>query len=149
MKEEFGLLGAFIRRKGLRYTGQRNKILAAFLSTEHHVSVEELHKLLKKSDKAIGYTTVYRTMKLFLESGLAQEVEFGDGVPRYEHKYGHQHHDHLICIKCGRYLEVMNSRIEKMQDALARESGFNPLSHTLRIFGICKNCKGSSYGSDQ
>ena len=141
MKQETEVLNTFIRRKGLRFTPQREKILKTFLSSEGHLSVEELFNLSKKQDATIGYTTVYRTMKLFEEAGLAEKLDFGDGLPRYEHKYGHKHHDHFICIKCGKCLEAMSPKIEKSQEALAKKYGFKTIWHKLQIFGICKKCR--------
>lgn len=142
MRREFEVFADFVRSKNLRHTSQRDKVLAVFLKTERHVSVEELYKLVKKEEPAIGYTTVYRTMRLLSESGLCQEFDFGDGVARFEHKYGHEHHDHLICIKCGRFIEVLSPKIEKMQVGLAKKYAFTPIRHKLQIFGICKKCLG-------
>lgn len=141
MKKEFQVLDKFIASKGLRHTPQREMILETFLSTERHISCDELYKLVKKKNKNIGYTTVYRTMKLFSESGLCGEIDFGDGILRFEHQYGHQHHDHLICLKCGRFIEVMKPGIEKMQDRLVKEHKFVPLRHKLQIFGVCQKCQ--------
>lgn len=139
-RKEFQILDEFVKAKGLRHTPQREKILDVFLSTERHVSCEELYKLVRKKYQGIGYTTVYRTMKLFSESGLCGETDFGDGVLRFEHKYGHEHHDHLICVKCGAFIEVMNPKIEKLQDTLARAHSFTPTKHKLEIFGVCRKC---------
>jgi len=140
MRKEFEIFDEFIKSKALRHTPQRGKILDVFLSTERHVSVDDLYKLVKKEYPDIGYTTVYRTMKLLSESGLCEEIDFGDGIERFEHKYGHEHHDHLICIKCGRFIEASNPRIEKIQDTLAEKYSFTPVKHKLDIFGICKRC---------
>ena len=139
-RKEFEVFSEFIESKGLRHTLQREKILDIFLSTEKHVSIDELYKLVRKKYRDIGYTTVYRTMKLFSESGLCGEIDFGDGILRFEHKYGHEHHDHLICTKCGKFIEVMKPEIERMQDILTKEYGFIPTKHKLQIFGICKVC---------
>lgn len=148
MKKEFEIFDEFIRSKGLRHTPQREEILDIFLSTERHVSLEDLYGLVRKKYPKVGYTTVYRTMKLLSESGLCGEADFGDGVLRFEHKYGHEHHDHLICMKCGRYIEVMKPRIEKLQEALTRQHSFTPIRHRLQIFGICKRCGGGQMKID-
>lgn len=121
MRKEFEILDDFIEKKGLRYTLQREKVLDIFLSTEIHVSCEQLYKLVKRKNPRIGYTTVYRTMKLLSESGLCEEMDFGDGIIRFEHKYGHYHHDHLVCTKCGKFIEVNNPDIEKLQVAMAKK----------------------------
>lgn len=146
MRKEIEILEQFISDKGLRYTGQREEILKVFLSTEKHLSAEKLYKIVKKKNPNIGYVTVYRTMKLLSEVGLCNEVEFGDGISRFEHCYGHQHHDHLVCIKCGKFTEVMKPEIEKMQEELAQKYSFIPTAHKLQIFGVCKKCqkKGGS-----
>lgn len=141
-KKEFEILDEFIVSKGLRRTPQRGAILAVFLDTERHVSAEELYKLVHKKDPAIGYTTVYRTMKLLLEAGLCGEVDLGDGISRFEHKYGHEHHDHIICVRCGKFTEVLEPEIEKLQDKVAARHGFTPTKHKLEIFGTCKRCGG-------
>lgn len=140
MKKELEVLARFINEKGLRHTHQRAVILDAFLSTERHVSIDELYRLVRRRDSSIGYTTVYRTMKILSEAGLCGEIDIGDGVLRFEHKYGHGHHDHLICMKCGRLIEVVKPVIERLQDGLAKEHGFTPLTHRLQIFGLCKRC---------
>lgn len=140
MRKEIEVLGKFIKEKGLRYTPQREEISKAFLSAEKHLSADELYKIVKKKNPNIGYVTVYRTMKLLDEAGLCSKVDFGDGVSRFEHKYEHGHHDHLICVKCGECTEVMKPRIERLQDELAKERRFIPLKHKLQIFGICSKC---------
>ena len=141
MKKEFQVLDSYIRDKGLRRTSQREKVLAIFFATEKHVSAEELHKLVRKKHPEIGYTTVYRAMKLCFETGLCDSIDLGDGVARFEHKFGHNHHDHLICIKCGRLIEVFDSEIEKLQERLVKKHGFISLRHNLEIFGMCGKCK--------
>lgn len=140
MKKEFEIFDEFVKSKGLRHTHQRRQILDIFLSTERHLSVGELFKLVARHDRTIGYTTVYRTMKLLSECGLCAEIDLGDGISRFEHKYGHAHHDHLICMRCGKLIEVTSSEIEKLQDELAEEHGFAPAKHKLEIFGVCKEC---------
>ncbi len=141
MRKELEMLRNYIESKDLRNTPQREVTLKVFLETERHLSVNELYKIIKKRDKSIGYTTVYRTMQLLSECGLCEEIDFGDGIKRYEHKYGHEHHDHLVCTKCGRYIEAVKPEIEKMQKQLAKEKGFKITHHKLQIFGICKKCR--------
>lgn len=140
MKKEIGILEKFIAEKGLRYTPQREEVLRIFLSTERHLSVDDLYRLVRKKNPKIGHVTVYRTMKLLEEAGLCNEVDFGDGIARFEHKYGHEHHDHLVCIKCGSFTEAIKPKIEELQEKLAKENKFKPLRHKLQIFGICNKC---------
>ena len=146
MKKEFIVFDDFIRAKGLRHTPQRETILDVFLSTERHVSAEELYKLVRRRHRDIGYVTVYRTMKLLSESGLCGEIDFGDGIMRYEHKYGHGHHDHLVCIRCGAFTEVVKPKIERLQEDLTKEHNFKALRHRLEIFGICSRCRRKGGG---
>jgi len=140
MRKEFQIFAEFIKSKNLRHTPQRDRVLDVFLSTEKHVSIDDLYRLVKKQYPDIGYTTVYRTMKLLFESGLCEEIDFGDGVERFEHKYGHEHHDHLICIKCGRFIEASSQEIEKIQETMAKKHSFVTTKHKLDIFGICRGC---------
>ena len=131
----------FLRDKNLQLTKQREEILRCFLSTDKHLSVEELYSLVRKKDPKVGQTTVFRTLKRFGEADIAKEVDFGDGVKRYEVKYGHEHHDHLVCTKCGKFIEAVDGRIEELQEKLCKKFGFISKSHRLEIFGICKKCK--------
>ena len=130
----------FVAEKGLRRTTQRRQVLDVFLSTERHLTVQELYELARKKYKGIGYATVARTIKLMSESGICREVDFGDGVQRFEHKYGHEHHDHLICVKCGRFVEIYSERLEKLQAQLVRRHGYVQEYHKLDIFGLCFRC---------
>jgi Fur family ferric uptake transcriptional regulator len=140
LKKELEILEKYIEEKALRYTPQREEILKAFLSVERHLSAEELYGIVKKKSPGIGYVTVYRALKLFSEAGLCNEVDFGDGIARFEHLYGHEHHDHLICTRCGKYEEVLDPEIERLQEELAKERGFISLKHKLQIFGTCFKC---------
>lgn len=141
MRKELEIFDEFIGSKGLRHTPQRERILDTFLSVERHVSANELYKVVKTKDASIGYTTVYRTLKLLAGCGLSRETDFGDGVLRFEHNYGHEHHDHLVCTRCGKFIEVVKPKIEKLQEDLAKEHGFTPMNHKLQIFGICRRCR--------
>ena len=140
MKSPEQVLSQYLREKGIRQSKERTKVLEIFLNTERHLTANELYEIVRKKYSKIGYATVYRAMKVITEAGLAEEIEFGDGAKRYEHKYGHEHHDHLICIKCGKFVEAMNPQIEKLQKKLAIKQGFNLLRHKMHLFGICKEC---------
>lgn len=132
----------FVAGKGMRRTLQREHVLDVFLSTEKHLTVQELYDLVRKQHKGIGYATVARTVKLMCESGVCRQVDFGDGSQRFEHKHGHEHHDHLICVKCGRFVEIYSPELEKIQDQLVKKYGFVQESHKLDIFGLCPRCSG-------
>lgn len=130
-----------IQKAGLRRTSQRDLILEIFLKTEEHLSSEDLYWLVQKQDPSVGHTTVYRTLKLLTEAGLAREVRFGDGKTYYEHHYNHEHHDHLICIDCGKIIEFFSPEIEEMQDKMAEKYGFRLTNHSLRMWGVCEDCQ--------
>jgi len=132
----------FVDSKGLRSTRQRDIILDIFLSTHQHVSVEELYLKVKASQPGIGHTTVYRTLKLLAEAGLAREILLHDGQTRYEHLLAGEHHDHLICTACNAIIEFENETIEQLQSEIAARHGFHIRSHKLELYGICANCRG-------
>ena len=141
MSKELGIFIDYLKKKDLKLTGQRKIILEVFLKTERHLTSEDLYNIAKKKDRSIGHATVFRTLKLLREAGIAKEVTLGDGKTRYEHKYGHEHHDHLICLECGRFIEAVDSKIEKLQDELCKSHDFKPKRHKMEIVGICKKCR--------
>lgn len=131
----------YLAHSGLKMTGQRRVILDVFLASDAHLTVEELYDKIKKEDPNIGQATVYRTMKLLSECGIAKEVHLGDSITRYEVKYGCHHHDHLVCECCGKSLGVVDERIEHLQCELAAKYGFQLTSHKMVLFGICPECQ--------
>ncbi len=130
----------YIDEKNLQITRQRMDIAEVFLQSGRHLSVDELYELLKEREISAGRATVFRTLKLLNESGVAGEVDLGEKTRRYEVKFGNTHHDHLVCTGCGRYIEVYSGQIEEMQEKLCAEHGFKPSSHRLDIFGLCRSC---------
>jgi Fur family ferric uptake transcriptional regulator len=140
-KEEFEVLENFIRSKNLRRSEQRQQILDVFLKTESHLTAEDLYNIVKKKNPSIGYATIYRSLKLFSEAGLCRELQVVDGTTRYEHLYNHKHHDHLICTKCGKFVEIESPEIEALQNQLAKKNGFVLIKHRLELYGLCSACK--------
>ncbi len=141
MKEPIQVFIEYIGKSSLKVTPQRMRIVEVFLREAGHLTTEELYEKVKVVDNSVGQATVYRTMKLLCDSGLAKEVHFGDGVTRYEKKYGSEHHDHLICEACGRNLEVMDEQIELLQEQLATRHGFKLTSHRMYLYGVCSECR--------
>lgn len=135
------LLSEHIRRLGLKHSTQRETILRIFLRTHDHVSTEELHRLVKQEDGTIGYTTVYRSLKLFTDCGLASEVAFRDGVMRYEHRLGRRYHHHMLCTGCGASVEFFAPEIEQMEACLAMQHGYQITGHSLQVYGLCPECQ--------
>ena len=130
-----------LKRVGLKLTGQRDAILRTFLETREHLSTDELYRLVKKHDERIGFTTVYRTLKLLAESGLASEVAFNDGITRYEHQYNRRNHHHMVCTECGSSVEFFSREIERVEQEIGRKNKYLPTRHTFQIYGICERCQ--------
>ena len=130
----------YLLKKGLKSTRQREIILDAFLRSKTHPSIEDLYLKLRRKHPSIGYATVYRTLKLFAECGIAAERNFGDGQRRYESTHAAEHHDHLICTECGKIVEFEDPQIERLQDEVAGRHGFNISRHRLELFGTCSAC---------
>lgn len=137
------IFGQYLRSQGLKNTNQRMTILEAFLDSTSHYSTEELYLLLRKKHPRIGYATVHRTLKLFAECGIAIELNFGDGQARYEPLNKEQHHDHLVCTRCGKVIEFTEPRIEKIQEDVAHQYGFIIINHRHELYGLCALCASS------
>ncbi len=134
-------LTQYMLRRGLRSTGQRRLILETFFESPNHVSIEELLAKVRERDGRVGYATVYRTLKLLNECGIAYERRFEDGLTRYELAGEHSHHDHLICIECGTITEFEDDRIEALQEKIATRHGFELRSHKHELYGVCPQCQ--------
>jgi Fur family ferric uptake transcriptional regulator len=135
-------LSEYLAGQGLKSTSQRDTILQIFVNAGSHLSAEELYSRVKKTHPRIGYATVYRTLKLLAEAGMAEERHFEDGFTRYEYRASDGHHDHLICTRCGEIIEFENVRIEELQTDVARKNHFQVQSHKLEIYGLCRACQG-------
>lgn len=138
----------YLRRRGLNMTPQRAVIVETFLATEGHFSCDELCAKVRKADAAIGQATVYRALKLLVDSGLAEALLAGEGPVLYEHSYGHGHHDHLVCLDCGGKIEIVDQEIEDRQEQLAREHGFSLSRHSMILYGLCQRCQSSGNRKD-
>ena len=142
MKEE-ELFKEYIKKSGLRYTTERLVILKEIFSLHEHFDVERLFANLRRKKKNISRATIYRTMPLLVKIGLVRGVIRHENRVLYEHVFGHHHHDHLICLKCGKVIEFMNDSIESLQDSVCKKFGFKPLEHKLEVQGYCKTCQKS------
>jgi Fur family transcriptional regulator, ferric uptake regulator len=138
----------YARRHGLKSTSQRDAIVDQFLRSTGHMSIDDLLARVRKRAPKVGYATVYRTMKLLTDSGIAAARQFGDGQTRYEVMGDeHAHHDHLICMSCGLILEFENDTIEQLQDEMAdRLGGFKLVKHKLELYGLCPKAAGIKGG---
>jgi len=138
-REEKEVLNAYLLKNHLKRSEQREAILDVFLRAEKHLSVDDLLGLVQKRHPDIGRTTVYRTLKLLQEAGLASELPL-DGESRFEPDYNRAHHDHFICKSCGDIFEFSSPEIERLQDLAAEEIGFVIQGHRHQIFGLCRRC---------
>ena len=135
---ELKALATYLEKNHLKHTKQRELILNVFLDARRHLTSEDLYLSVREQHPNIGYTTVYRTMKLLVEAGLATERHFDDGITRYEIE--HEHHDHLVCIRCGKIVEFECEMIESAQNDIAKRHGFQILRHRHELYGHCADC---------
>ncbi|MBN1520203.1 MAG: transcriptional repressor [Spirochaetales bacterium] len=139
-REERAVLERYLKERGLKMTAARETVLEAFLGLETHVTVDDILEAARALDPGIGQATVFRTMKLFADAGLAREACRDDGGRQYEHAWRHAHHDHLTCVDCGKVVEFVDPAIEKAQEAVYRRYGFTSSGHRLELFGRCPDC---------
>ena len=137
--KEFTVLKDHLGKHQLKLTRQRERILALFLKTEH-VTAEHMYRSLSKRDPHIGLATIYRTLNLFCDAGLAQARHFG-AQTQYDNVSHKRHHDHLICTTCGKIVEFENCEIERLQEEVAAKHGFVIQTHKLELYGLCSRCQ--------
>lgn len=134
-------LQAYMDVKGLRSTSQRRTVTEVFFRSKGHLSIEDVLLQVRTEDPGVGYATVYRTLKLLKECGLALERHFGDGVSRYEVAHENDHHDHLICTECNAIVEFEDEAIEVLQEQLAKRHGYLLRGHKHELYGLCPTCQ--------
>ena len=130
----------FMQRKGLKSTRQRDVILDAFLSMEHHSSTEELYLQLRQRDPNIGYATVYRTLKLLLDRGLVCRIVMGDGSVSYRASHK-AHHHHIVCVSCGATEDVHMNDVEDVLAGVRGATDYDIVGHRIEVYGLCPACK--------
>ena len=130
-----------LKRNNLKYTKQREVILKTLYSNSGHHTPEEILLLVKKEfpNENIGIATIYRTLSLFEDENLAESISFDKDGKKYEIGHKH-HHDHLICLECGKIIEFLDEIIEKQQESVAKKYNFHMLNHTMKIVGYCDKC---------
>ena len=130
-----------LRKAGLKVTVPRIKILEIFESApERHLSAEEIYTMLKESDEQVGLATVYRVLTQFEVAGILRRHNFESGHAVYELDRG-EHHDHLVCLKCGLVREFLDDEIERRQATIAANEGFVISDHNLTLYGACSACQ--------
>lgn len=142
--EEKEVFHRHLKSTGNKITSQRDVILKVFLEAGGHLTAEEIYHRARAEDPMLGFTTVYRTMKLLAECGIARSEKFNDGHLRYEYDFRRQHHDHLICTACSLVIEFFNESIESEQERVTRRFGFEMTHHSLKIYGLCEACQAGS-----
>lgn len=146
MKKVITDVGEKLKSKELKLTTRRELVLKVLLeSKDKHLSAEEVYNLVKQKAPDMGLATVYRTLELFLEFNIIHAMDFGDGRKRYEFgaEDGKDHyHHHLICTGCGSIIQVNEDLLEELENRVAGQYGFTVTNHQLKIFGICRDCRG-------
>lgn len=132
--------------KGFSSTRQRLQLGEIVFSTHGHFTVDDLVDLARKAGVRVGRVTVYRTLNLMVDAGLVEERPFDRERMHYEHTVGHEHHDHMVCISCGKVIEFESAAIEREQHKAARHEGFTVLHHSHTLFGHCKACRKAPRG---
>ncbi len=138
MQHEFDIFDDYLRARGLKHSKPRRDILEAFLTSEGHLSAQELYDRVKQTNPRVGFATVYRTLKLLEACGLARTVDYGDGALRYEPDR-FQHH-HIICTSCNRTVEFLSPELESLLQKVQKDHQFTPQSHAVRILSVCRDC---------
>ena len=130
-----------LKKEGLRYTQQRQSIWNEMCATDEHRDAEEIYLSLRNEGMSVSRATVYRTIDVLVKNNLVRKLELGDGRARYEHKMDLEHHDHLICVQCGKIEEFMDETIEEIQETIVNDLGFKLIRHIHQLFVICNNCR--------
>jgi Fur family ferric uptake transcriptional regulator len=133
---------SFVAERGLNASKTRDDVVAVFLQTTAHVDLQSLHEAVRRRHPGIGFATVYRTMKLLEDAGIAHARRFGDAKETlYEVAAGRSHHDHLICESCGKIVEFVSPEVERLQDGIAAKHGFALARHRHELYGRCPECR--------
>jgi len=140
MSHDSEQLRKVLKKEGLRYTDQRQAVWNELCSTDDHRDAEEIYLSIRGSGVHVSRATVYRTIDVLVKNNLVRKLDLGDGKSLYEHKIDPSHHDHLICIRCGRIEEFMVEEIESLQDRIADEFGYKLIRHIHQLFGLCGDC---------
>ena len=134
-------LKKILHNEGLRFTSQREAVWNEIINSDDHREADEIYMAIKQKGVSVSRATVYRTIDGRLKNNLVRKLELGVGPSKFEHKINARHHDHIICIQCGRIEEFMVDKIENLQDEVAEEYGFKLVRHIHQLFGLCENCQ--------
>ncbi len=141
MVKQEAIFRDYLKVRGLKFTPERRLILEGIISLSGHFDIEKLYDKLHQKTREISLATIYRTLPHLIKAGLIKEVMRCQDKPQYERSFGFPHHDHLVCINCGKIFEFKDDEIERLQDRVCRRFDFRPTEHRLGIRGYCKNCQ--------
>lgn len=131
----------YLKKNGLRFTPEREVILKEVFSIHNHFEADDLLVIFRRRGDRVSRASIFRTLKLLVESGLLSRIIIGDNRAYYEHVFGHDHHDHMVCLECGKIIEFSNLNIESIQDTVCKDYDFHPTDHILKISGYCRGCR--------
>jgi len=134
------ILKKALKKEGLRYTHQRQAIWDELSASDEHRDAEEIYLALYNSGLKVSRATVYRTIDVLVKNNLVRKLDLGDGRARYENKIDTAHHDHLICVQCGKIEEFMDNVIENRQEVIVENFGYRLIRHIHQLFVICDEC---------
>jgi Fur family ferric uptake transcriptional regulator len=138
---KYSVLKEALKDNGLRYTQQRQTVWDELCSTSDHRDAEDIYVTLVRNGLSVSRATVYRTIEVLVKKGLARKLDIGDGRSRYEMRQDNSHHDHMICVNCGRIEEFVDLRIEELQKDVAVRNSFILKTHKLQLYGLCRDCQ--------
>jgi len=138
---KYSVLKEALKDSGLRYTQQRQTVWDELCSTSDHRDAEDIYVTLVRNGLSVSRATVYRTIEVLVKKGLARKLDIGDGRSRYEMRQDNSHHDHMICVNCGRIEEFVDLRIEELQKDVAVSNSFILKTHKLQLYGLCRDCQ--------
>ncbi len=130
-----------LKKEGLRYTNQRQAVWDEIKSNEDHRDAEEIFSALRKNNLNVSRATVYRTIDVLYKNNLIRKIELGDSPAKYENKVNSEHHDHIICVQCGKIEEFVDETIEARQDAIIDKMGLKMIRHIHQLFVLCNDCQ--------
>ena len=141
MTDELEQILQALKRGARRLTPQRRRILEVVLASDEHLDVDQIRELVGRDGTSVSASTVYRTMRMLVDDGLIKERHFEDGTARFEYVKEGEHHDHLICTRCGTVIEFMSDTIERLQEEVADQHGFVLTGHRHDLYGLCGACR--------
>lgn len=133
----------YLRQQGYRVTPERFEVLDAVMAEPGHFEADELFLSLKQKGSKVSRATVYKTLQILEECDLVFRQRLKNHGSRYEKAFGRTHHDHLICVQCGKIVEFVDETIEQREEAVAKKFKFKLIGHSHQIFGMCPDCKNA------